>query len=528
MDLTVLDIGVFAAFFGIVVGVSMFKSRREKTEEDFFLASRSLFWPLIGLSLIAANISTEHFVGMAGQGAGMAGMAIASYEWMAAITLVFVAIYFLPKFLRSGIFTIPEYLEYRYNPTARLLMAILMMFTYALVTISAVIYSGGLTLQTIFGDLENTSHFLYGVAVISFIAAVYTVWGGLKAVAWADLFQGSALIIGGAITMYLGFKAIGFREFFVHNEDKLHMILPKEHSVLPWTALVIGLWIPNFYYWGLNQYISQRTLAAKSLRQGQLGVLFAAGLKLLIPFIIIFPGIMALQLYGDELSGGKTDAAYPLLIKNLVGPGVRAFIFAAISGAVISSLASMLNSASTIFTMDLFKRHLKKDASQAQLIWTGRVSTLVFVIIGGFIAVLLRGFPKGIFTYIQEFQGFISPGILAAFLFGFIVKRAPAAAGVAALIGSFVIYSLLFVFFSGYEFLNDLGLTIYEIAFLNRIAITFVVVLIMMQIITMIKPLSEPKELPVREGFDMEPAKSVVWLGAGVIVVTLVLYVIFW
>jgi len=325
MELSWLDVSVFLAFFGVVIGVSMYKSRKEKTGEDFFLASRGLVWPLIGLSLIAANISTEHFVGMAGQGAGIAGMAIASYEWMAAITLVFVAIFFLPRFLKSGIFTIPEYLEYRYTTTARTIMAILTMFTYVLVTISTVIYSGGLTLQTLFGDLNNTTHLLYGVLAISIIAAIYTVWGGLKAVAWADLFLGSALILGGAVTMYLGFREIGVQNFFESNADKLHMILPKDHPVLPWTALVIGLWIPNFYYWGLNQYICQRTLAAKTLRQGQVGVIFAAGLKLIIPFIIIFPGIMAVQLYGDQMAG-KTDAAYPLLIRNLIGPGVRAFI----------------------------------------------------------------------------------------------------------------------------------------------------------------------------------------------------------
>ncbi len=517
MQLGALDIGVFVAFFGVVVGVSMYKSRRGKTGEDYFLAGRSLLWPFIGLSLIAANISTEHFVGMAGQGAGTAGMAIASYEWMAAITLVFVAIFFLPRFLRSGIFTIPEYLEYRYNPAARAIMAFYTMVIYIGVTISAVIYSGGLTLQTIFGDLGNHQHMLYGVWIIGGIAALYTIWGGLKAVAWADLFQGSALIIGGAITMFLGFRAIGVNNFFEANADKLHMILPKDHSVLPWTALVIGLWIPNFYYWGLNQYITQRTLAAKTLKHGQLGIIFAAGLKLIIPFIIIFPGMMSLQLYGNQMTGESgTDAAYPLLIKNLVSPGIRAFIFAAISGAVISSLASMLNSASTIFTMDLFKRHWKKDASQKALIWTGRTTTAIFVLIGCIIAPYLGDERfKGIFTYIQEFQGYISPGILGVFVFGMIFKRAPAAAGVTGLILTVPIYGFLHWQFG-------------EVAFLNRMAITFVVILIVMGLITRARPLAEPKVMPVREEFDMRPAPSVVWLGAIVIAITIALYIKFW
>ena len=531
MTLTWLDIITFLLFFGVVVSVSMYKSRREKTDEDFFLASRGLLWPLIGLSLIAANISTEHFVGMAGQGAASAGMAIASYEWMAAITLVLVGIFFLPKFLRAGIFTIPEYLEYRYNVSARTLMAFYTMLIYVFVTISAVIYSGGLTLQTLFGDLENPTHLLYGVWVIGGIAALYTIWGGLKAVAWADLFQGSALIIGGAITMVLAFKAVGgVGSFFEHNADKLHMILPSDHEVLPWTALVIGLWIPNFYYWGLNQYIAQRTLAAQTLRQGQLGVIFAASLKLVIPFIIIFPGIMAYQLYGSQMTGaGATDAAYPLLIRNLITPGVRAFIFAAISGAVISSLASMLNSASTIFTMDLYKRHFNKDASNRTLITTGRIMTGVFVLFGCLIAPNLNH-PnlKGIFTYIQEFQGFISPGILAAFVFGLVFKRAPEKAGVAALVANPILYGLLFVFFGGLPLTDELGIRLGEIAFLNRMAITFVIIILMMAVMTVTKPLSQPKETPVREEFDMTPAPSILWLGGTVIVMTLILYIIFW
>jgi len=527
MGLTILDIGTFVAFFAVVVGVSMYKSRREETSEDFFLASRGLFWPLIGLSLIAANISTEHFVGMAGQGAGIAGMAIAGYEWIAAITLVAVCFLFIPKFLRAGIYTIPEYLEYRYHPSARALMAFYTMLIYVFVTIAAVIYSGGLTLQTLFGDLENQRHLMYGVLVIGAIAALYTIWGGLKAVAWADLFQGSALIAGGALTMVLGFKAIGVHNFFEHNADKLHMILPRDHAVLPWTALVVGLWIPNFYYWGLNQYIMQRALAAKTLRQGQLGIIFAAFLKLIIPFIIIFPGIMSWQLYGSQMSANRTDAAYPLLIRNLVGPGYRAFIFAAISGAVISSLASMLNSASTIFTMDLYKRHFKKDASQKSLIRTGRIATGVFVIIGCLIAPNLNHPSlKGIFTYIQEFQGFISPGILAAFAFGLIFKRAPASAGVSALVLNPIIYGILLIFCGSIPLFEKVRIV--EIAFLNRMAITFALILIVMAVLTLLNPLAQPMRMPVREEFDMKPTRSIIWLGAIVIAITVTLYIIFW
>lgn len=514
MGLQGIDVVLFLAFFVIVIGVSMYKSRREKTEEDFFLASRSLIWPMIGLSLIAANISTEHFVGMSGQGAGVMGMAVASYEWIAAITLVMVALFFLPRFLRSGIYTIPEFLEYRYNSAARGIMAFYMVAIYIAVSISAVVYTGALTLHTIF-DMDLVK----AVWLIGIIAAIYTTWGGLKAVAWADLFQGSALIFGGLITMILGFKAVGgVSAFFQANESKLHMVLSADHPVIPWTALIIGIWIPNFYYWGLNQFITQRTLAAKTLRQGQLGIIFAAFLKLTIPFIIIFPGIMAYQLYQPELTaaGATTDAAYPLIIRNLITPGLRGFIFAAITGAVISTLGSMLNSVSTILTLDLYKRHLKKDASSESLVKIGRIATLVFVVIVCLIAPQL-GNPKfkGIFNYIQEFQGYISPGILAAFLFGMLFKRIPSSAGIASLVLCVPIYGFLQWQFG-------------TIAFLNRMAITFGILTVVMVAITFLAPLKKPKVMPVKEGFDMKTTPVILWLGMVVIAITVALYIFFW
>jgi SSS family solute:Na+ symporter len=512
MELSFFDISSFLLFFLIVVGVSMYKSRKEESGEDFFLAGRVLLWPMIGLSLIAANISTEQIVGQAGQGASNVGLAVASYEWMASITLVFVAFIFLPRFLKSGIFTMPEYLEYRYNTAARGLMAFYTLVIYVGVTISAVIYSGALTLNTIFDMNLWTAVWLIGG-----IAALYTTWGGLKAVAWADLFQGGALLLGGLVVVVIGFSAVGgVDSFMTANADRLHMILPKDHPVLPWTALIVGLWIPNFYYWGLNQYITQRSLAAKSIRQGQMGVLFAAFLKLLIPFIVIFPGIMAYQLYSDQLRT-MPDAAFPLLIRNLIPVGIRGFIFAAIAGAVISSLASMLNSASTIFTMDLYKRHLKKDASPKSLVSMGRMMTLILVVLGCFIAPQL-GNPRfqGIFNYIQEFQGFVSPGILAAFVFGMIFKKSPPAAGVTALVASPVIYG--FLFFAAKD-----------MAFLNRMAGTFAIILAIMTLITVLKPLDTPKDMPVREGFeDIRLEKSVKYIGIAVIAVTLLLYIIFW
>jgi SSS family solute:Na+ symporter len=512
MNLSWIDIGFFLAFICFVVGISLYKSRKKKeTSEDYFLAGRSLFWYLIGFSLIASNISTEQFVGMSGQSAGHVGMAVASYEWIAAITLVFVALFFLPKFLKIGIFTIPEFFEHRYSPVPRAIMAFYTVIIYVAVTIAAVLYSGGLTLHTIFGiDLT------LAVWIIGIIAAFYTTYGGLKAVVWADLIQGSALIIGGAITMILGFIAVGgVNNFLQTNADRLHMVLPANHIEIPWTALLLGIWIPNFYYWGLNQYIMQRTLGAKSLRQGQIGVIFAAWLKLLIPFIVVFPGIMALQLYRDQLV--TADAAYPLLIKNLIPAGLKGFMFAAIFGAIMSSLDSMLNSASTIFTMDLYKRHFKRDSSPKTLILIGRIMTCAFVLIGCLIAPYL-GHPKlmGIFHYIQDFQGYISPGILAAFIFGLIFKRAPASAAITALVLNVPVYGILHL--HAFD----------HIVFLNKMAITFCILILAMAVVTLLKPLPEPKTLPSKGGIDLKPASSVIWLGAAVIAVTVALYILFW
>lgn len=512
MQLHWYDLAVFLMFIGFVVGTSLYKSRRKKeTSEDYFLAGRSLFWYLIGFSLIASNISTEQFVGMSGQSAGHVGMAVASYEWIAAITLVFVALFFLPKFLKTGIFTIPEFLEHRFNPVPRAIMAFYTVIIYVAVTIAAVLYSGGLTLHTIFGmDLTHA------VWLIGIIAAFYTTYGGLRAVVWADLIQGSALIVGGAVTMVLGFIAVGgVSSFLEANADRLHMVLPANHIEIPWTALLVGIWIPNFYYWGLNQYIMQRTLGARNLRQGQMGVVFAAFLKLLIPFIVVLPGIMALQLYRGQML--TADQAYPLLIKNLVPVGLRGFMFAAIFGAVMSSLDSMLNSASTIFTMDLYKRHFKKDASSRSLILVGRIMTVIFVVMGCLIAPQL-GHPKfmGIFHYIQDFQGYISPGILAAFVFGLLVKRAPSSAAITALILNVPVYGLLH--------LNRFD----HIVFLNKMAITFGVLVLAMAIVTILKPLPAARELPSGGALDMKPSRPALWLGIIVIAMTIALYIIFW
>ena len=505
-----IDLIAFFGFLAFVIAVSLYAGRDEETGEDYFLAGRGLTWPLIGFSLIASNISTEQIVGMAGGGVATAGLAIASYEWLAAVALVVVALVLLPVFLRLGIYTMPEYLEHRYGPAPRTLMAAYMIIAYVAVLLVSVLYSGAVLFEGLVG--LN----LYGsIWLIGLVAGAYTIYGGLKAVVWSDLIQGAALLIGGTIVAVLAFNEIGgIQPFLERNADQLHMVLPADHPEIPWTALLIGIWIPNLYYWGLNQFITQRTLGAKSLREGQKGVIFAAFLKLLIPFIVVFPGIIAFDLYGEQIARSGDDA-YPVLLSNLLpGYGLRGLLFGALFGAVMSSLDSMLNSCSTIFTIDIYKRFVRPDTTQRQMVRVGRVATGVFVLLACLMAPL-PGLVEGVFQYIQMFQGFISPGILGAFLFGMFVWRAPSAAAMAGMITNIPVYGLLLWFLPG-------------MAFLNHMAITFGAVLAVMTAVTVARPLEEPRELEATNDIDLTPHPVAAAAGGGVVLAAALLYIIFW
>lgn len=508
MEWTWIDGVTFVGFLAVVIGVSVYASRQERDSADYFLAGRGLTWWLIGFSLIASNISTEHFVGMSGAGFGAAGLAIASYEWVAAITLVVVALFLLPLYLRLGIYTMPEFLEHRYGPPARTLMAAYMLLAYVGVAIAAVLYSGALGLQTIFGfDLVE------GIWLIGILAGAYTVYGGLKAVVWSDLLQGAALLVGGLIVTVIGLgKVGGLGAFLAQNADKLHMGLPADHPDIPWTALLFGIWIPNFFYWGFNQFITQRTLGARSLKDGQVGIVLAACLKLLIPFIIVFPGIMAFELYRTEITNG--DQAYPVLIQHILPAGLRGLLFAALFGAVMSSLDSMLNSASTIFTMDVYKRWLRPDADPRRIVQVGRIVTAVLVVAGCLVAPLPARFG-GVFEYIQKIWGFISPGVVAVFVFGLVNRRAPLSAAMTAMILGVPVYGFLLWWLPG-------------VAFLNHMAVTFVVLVVVMAVISYLKPLPEPVTFRQSGDIVLEPSALAKWVGAAVVTLTVVLYVVFW
>jgi len=633
-----LDIVVFIVFIAAVIGIGLYKSKGEATHSehgasDYFLAGRGLSWWLIGFSLIAANISTEQFVGMSGQAANWLGIAIASYEWMAAITLVVVAFVFLPTFLRSGIYTMPEFLEYRFNAFARTIMAVSTMVILVGVPTASVIYSGAKVISVYFAGMTvlglDLGNIAVGCWIIGIFSAVYVFAGGLKACAWADLLQGSALIAGGAVVMVLALQALGaydpaalaatavspgldpsqlagagaWERIRLLNggilpAGKLHMVRPAADPSIPWTALVVGLWIPNFFYWGLNQYITQRTLGAKSLAEGQRGVVFAALLKLVIPFIVVFPGIMAFNLFNGDmrmlgadknrpvleafargdavlyafdapfaalhastatrmltanaalagatpdaavtpeeiaaandtllngagaagtrvstrLIGYDYDAAFPLLLKLVPRNGLLGFVLVALFGAVVSSLAAMLNAASTIATMDIYRK-VRRHASQFELVSTGRVCIVIFTLVAILIAPQL-GRPEfgGIFTFIQEFQGFISPGILAIFVFGLLVHRAPRICGTVGLVLNPILYGTLKYAAPG-------------IAFLDRMAICFAVVVGVLGLITIIRPMPQPVELPVNAAMDMTVNRGTKAFGGLVVALTLVLYAIFW
>jgi len=505
MEFTPIDIAAFGGFLVLVIGVSLYASRKEETSEDYFLAGRSLPWWLIGVSLVASNISSEHFVGMAGDGFRI-GLAIACFEWVAAIALVIVALYLLPLFLRCGIYTLPEFLEYRYGPTARSIMAFYMMLGYVAIGMAGVLYAGALTLESVYGmDLTQA------VWLIGILAGAYTVYGGLKAVVWSDLIQGLALLGGGAFVLVLAVEASGgLGAFLESNADRMHLILPSDDPTLPWTIYLLGIWIPNLGYWGLNQFITQRALAARSLRDGQMGVLFAAFLKLLMPFLIVFPGIAAYDLYADRI--GTPDQAFPILMTELLPVGFRGIMFAALFGAVMSSLDSMLNSASTIFTIDLYRKRYP-DAEPKKLLRVGRIATMVFVVVGCLIAPMLVDMG-GVYQYMQWFWNIIWPGVLATFLVGILVPMAPPKAGTWALLIGPAVYLVLNL--------------VFDFAYLNAAAGAFLVSAGSILLAARFAPMKEARVLPNAQAVPMDPHPLAKPVGVVVIALTLAIYAYFW
>ncbi len=441
-----LDYAIFIGYALLILGVGLWVSRtkdgQEKSAEDYFLASKSLPWWAIGASLIAANISAEQFIGMSGSGFTL-GLAIASYEWMAALTLLVVGKYFLPIFIEKGLYTIPEFVEKRYSTQLKTILAVFWIALYVFVNLASVLYLGSLALETIMGV-----PMVYGVMGLALFAAAYSLYGGLSAVSWTDVIQVVFLVMGGLVTTYLALDAVsggagmwaGMQAMMEVAPERFVMILEKGHpqyNNLPGIGVLVGgMWVANLYYWGFNQYIIQRTLAAKSLKEAQRGILFAAVLKLILPLVVVLPGIAAYVMINDPavmagLGDGasnnmptlaEADKAYPWLLQFLPA-GLKGLAFAALTAAIVSSLASMLNSTSTIFTMDIYKQYIRPDADDRTTVNMGRISATVALVIAAFMAPLLGGIDQA-FQFIQEYTGVVSPGILAVFVMGLFWKKA--------------------------------------------------------------------------------------------------------
>ena len=461
MDISTIDLGVFTVYALVILGIGFFVSRGkkgvEKSAEDYFLAGKSLPWWAIGASLIAANISAEQFIGMSGSGFAL-GLAIASYEWMAAITLLVVGKYFLPIFIEKGLYTIPQFVEKRFSTNLKTILAVFWIALFVFVNLTTVLFLGGKALDTILGTGDG-SMLINAIIGLGLFAAAYSLWGGLAAVAWTDVVQVVILIFGGLLMTYFALINVtdsgsfidGMKYVYHAAPERFSMILDKGEIITPngkdaWfdlpgiAVLIGGIWVANLYYWGFNQYIIQRTLAAKSLKEGQKGIAFAAFLKLIIPVIVVLPGIIAYVMNLDasgtldmaklanegfisDAGQVANDNAAPWLIKNFIPSGLKGLILAALAAAIVSSLASMLNSTSTIFTMDIYKSLLNKDASDRTMVRVGRLSGLVALIIAMLIAPKLGSLGQ-VFQFIQEYTGVVSPGILAVFLTGLFYKRA--------------------------------------------------------------------------------------------------------
>lgn len=501
------DYGVFLIYFIVVAAYGLYiyykKKAKQIDSKDFFLAEGSLTWWAIGASLIASNISAEHFIGMSGSGFAL-GLAISTYEWMAAATLIIVAVFFIPVYLKNKIYTMPQFLSMRYNDTVSTIMAIFWLLVYVFVNLTSIIYLGALAVSAISGISFTTC--IIGLAIFSIVVTL----GGMKVIGYTDVIQVAVLIIGGLVTTYLALNMVSEHYGFGQNVLKgfsliqekasshFHMIFDDNHPYykdLPGLSVLLGgMWINNLNYWGCNQYIIQRALGA-DLNTARNGILFAAFLKLLVPVIAVFPGIAAYVLYQQGLfqtemvdAAGlvKPDQAYPTLL-NLLPAGLKGMAFAALTAAIVASLAGKANSIATIFSLDIYKKFFHKNASERQLVLTGRWTVVIAMILACLVAPALRTLEQA-YQFIQEYVGFISPGVLAIFLLGFFWKRTTAKAALAAALLTIPLSTLL-------KFLPLWTSGAFpDYPFLDRMSIVFVVLIAIMIVMSLADKRS--KELP--------------------------------
>lgn len=502
------DYIVFFIYFIIVstYGWYVYKKKKHEDSKDYFLAKDSLTWWAIGASLIASNISAEQFIGMSGSGFTM-GLAIAAYEWLAAVTLIVVAVFFIPIYLKNKIYTMPQFLKTRYNETVAMIMAVFWLLLYVVVNLTSILFLGALAISSISG-LD------FGVCMVGLaLFAIVITLGGMNVIGYTDVIQVVFLVLGGLVTTYLALDMVaqhfgsegpinGFNLLTKNSGDHFKMIFQKDDPYfidLPGlTILVGGMWIVNLNYWGCNQYITQRALGA-DLQTARSGILFAAFLKLLMPIIVVLPGIAAYVLYKENvfreemmLNGEvMADRAYPVLL-NLLPVGLKGLSFAALTAAVVASLAGKANSIATIFTLDIYKKVLNPVADEKKQVEVGRWVIVISMIMAVLIAPYLGIDKKGGFQYIQEYTGFVSPGILAMFLLGFFWKRATSNAALFATVGGFLL-SIIFKFMPNYvdlQFLYSSGFAVanaegvYEIPFIDRMGFVFIICVLVMYLIS--------------------------------------------
>jgi SSS family solute:Na+ symporter len=533
------DYIVFILYFVLVSGYGYYIYHKKKSSttdsKDFFLAEGSLTWWAIGASLIASNISAEHFIGMSGSGFAL-GLAISTYEWMAAATLILVAIFLIPVYLKNKIYTMPQFLAKRYSNGVSTVMTVFWLLVYIFVNLTSIIYLGAIAITSI-----STISFGWCVVGLSLFAIVVTL-GGMKVIGYTDVIQVAVLMLGGLVTAYLSLTLLS--EKFGYGSDVLkglsllqekasghfHMIFDKDHPYykdLPGLSVLIGgMWINNLSYWGCNQYIVQRALGA-DLKTARSGLLFAAFLKLLIPVIAVLPGIAMYVLHQEgmfqqemvnELGVIKPDHAYPTLM-NLLPIGLKGVAFAALTAAVVASLAGKANSISTIFSLDIYKKYVNKNASETNIVRTGRWAVIISMLLASLVAPALKTLDQA-YQFIQEYVGFISPGVLAIFLLGIFWKRTTSAAAMAGALLTIPVSTIL-------KFLPALTNGAFpDYPFLDRMSITFVLILVVMVAMSLMKK-EEVNSVQIDKSmFRVTPAfaiYSIIILG-----ILTALYTVFW
>jgi SSS family solute:Na+ symporter len=564
-SLALSDKIVFVLYFLIVASYGYWVYRKKKdtvsASQDFFLAEGSLTWWAIGASLIASNISAEQFIGMSGEGF-FVGVAIAAYEWIAALGLIIIAVWFIPIYLKNKIYTMPQFLKTRYNESVALVMAIFWLLLYVFVNFTSILYLGAVAINGLLGG-----DYLHLVMIGLMLMALIITLGGMKVIGYTDVIQVAVLIIGGFATVYMALQIVdqrinhvidgsalaGFNTLLSQAPEHFHLILPKPNNtdmsaagqlardkyiILPGIAMYFaGQWILNLNYWGCNQYITQRALGAQ-LETARKGILFAGFMKLFMPVIVMLPGIAAFVLYKNgQLAGfeGGKDGAYSAILAFLPA-GLKGLAIAALTAAIVASLAGKANSISTIFTLDIYKKYINQEANEKKLVWTGRLTVFISMVIAVIFTWkdLLGIGGEGGFTFIQKYTGFISPGVFAMFILGFFWKRTTGAAAMTGLITGFV----LAIFFNSYAiplfgtdnimytaYLNKNGA--YEIPFLINMGWSFVLTIIIMVIVSMAGPKVNPKAFEI-DASMFKVSKSTLVLIVIILMLLSALYVKFW